>query len=67
VPGVNVMPNPQLDQFMSALWWKLVPWLILGGTAGIIGGLLNKWLDRRVEQVGRERRRKTKRSGSTDS
>jgi len=55
VPGVNVMPNPQLDQFTSALWWKLVPWLILGGGAGILGGLLVKWLDRRVDAFGRKR------------
>jgi hypothetical protein len=49
------MPNPQLDQFTSALWWKL-PWLLLGGGAGILAGILKKWLDRRVDDIGRKRR-----------
>src|SRR2546423_14773757 len=52
----RLMPNPQLDQFTSALWWKLVPWLILGGGGGMLAALFLKWLERRAAEIGRKRR-----------
>lgn len=53
---VNAMSNPQLDQFSSALWWKIVPWLILGGGVATFGGVFVKWLERRATRFGRDRR-----------
>ena len=61
---VNAMSNPQLDQFTSALWWKVLPWMILAGAAGLLGGLLKKWLDRRVSGFGARRRDKAKRTST---
>ncbi|MEY2559414.1 MAG: restriction system protein [Verrucomicrobiota bacterium] len=52
------MPNPQLDQFTSALFWKVVPWLILGGGVAILVGTFLKWLERRAISFGQERRKK---------
>ena len=59
------MSNP-LDQFTSALWWKVVPWLILGGGGGILAGVFVKWLERRANEIGRKRRERTRR-GKTGS
>jgi hypothetical protein len=55
IPG---MATPQLDQFTHALFWKAVPWIILGGGgAMLIGGLL-RWLERRAIRFGQDRRKK---------
>jgi len=48
------MPNPQIDQFAQSLFWKLVPWLILGGAIATFGGLAVKRLERRAIRFGRD-------------
>jgi hypothetical protein len=50
------MANPQLDQFTSDLWWKIMPWLILGGGAATLAGVFVKWLERRATRSRRDRR-----------
>jgi restriction system protein len=50
------MANPQLDQFTSALFWKIVPWLIVAGAVGTLAGSVVKWLERRATEIGRKRR-----------
>jgi hypothetical protein len=52
------MPNPQLEQFSQALFWKIVPWLILAGAVGTFGGLFVKWLERRAIRFGQDWRNK---------
>ncbi len=49
------MPNRHLDEFTSAMFWKLVPWLVLGGGSGILAGVFVKWLERRATEIGRKR------------
>ena len=47
------MPNPQIDQFVHSLFWKLAPWIILAAAVGTFAGLVVKWLERRAIRFGR--------------
>ncbi len=48
------MPNPALDQFSNALFWQVVPVIILCGIGGIILRELLQWLERRTTKFGRD-------------
>ena len=50
------MANPALDQFSQALFWKLVPIMILSGVGGLLLREGLQWMERRAIRFGRERR-----------
>ena len=52
------MPNPQLDQFTHALFWKAVPWIILGGGGAMLLREFLRWLERRAIRFEQDRRKK---------
>ena len=52
------MANPQIEQFTQDLFWKAVPWILLGSFIGTFGGLFLNWLERRAARFGREWRNK---------
>jgi hypothetical protein len=55
------MANPQIDQFMHALFWKAVPWIVLCSVIGTFGRLAVKWLERKASDLGRGARPETER------
>jgi len=46
------MANPQMDQFVHSLFWRLAPWIILSAAIGTFGGLAVKWLEGRAIRFG---------------
>ena len=52
------MANPQIQQVVDTMWWKLVPWILLVSFIGTFAGVFVKWLERKATEVGRKRRRK---------
>ena len=52
------MATPQLDQFTHALFWKAVPWIILGGGGAMLLREFLRWLERRAIRFGQERQKK---------
>jgi ssDNA-binding Zn-finger/Zn-ribbon topoisomerase 1 len=59
------MANPQLDQFMHALIWKVVPPVILFGGVAILLREFLRWLERKATRAGRSWRAKRCATSST--
>jgi len=51
------MANLQIDQFMQALIWKVVPPIILAAIGALLLRELLRWLERKAKGVGRHRQR----------
>jgi hypothetical protein len=52
------MPNPQLDQFVQSLFWKIAPWILVASAIGTFAGLFVKWLDRSATGLGEKIRKR---------
>ena len=52
------MANPQMDQFVHSLFWKLAPWILVASAIGTFAGLAVKWLERRAIRFGQERKKR---------
>jgi hypothetical protein len=51
------MANPQIDEFIQALFWKAGLWIVLGSIAGLLIREGLQWLERRATRFGQERRK----------
>jgi hypothetical protein len=56
------MANPQIQQVVDTMWWKLAPWILLCAFIGTFAGLFVKWLERRAIRFGRDWRSRREKS-----
>jgi hypothetical protein len=56
------MPNPQLEQFMHGLVWKVVAVAILASLAGLLLREFLNWIDRRATRAIQSRRKAKRQS-----
>ncbi|MEY2500807.1 MAG: restriction system protein [Verrucomicrobiota bacterium] len=54
------MANPQIQQVVDTMWWKLAPWILFCAFIGTFAGLFVKWLERRATEFGRRRQARIK-------
>jgi len=52
------MANPQIQQVVDTMWWKLAPWILVCAFIGTFAGVFVKWLERRAVRFGQERRKR---------